>query len=45
MIIDGIFIVCANVGDSPALLVFGDGSPHQMLTESHSADTPEEFTR
>jgi len=45
LIIDGTHLVTANVGDSPAMLAFDDGRPHLMLTESHSADSPEEYTR
>lgn len=44
-IIDGTHIVTSNVGDSPAMLVFDDGREHLMLTESHSADSPAEYTR
>jgi len=45
MLIDGIHVVTANVGDSPAMLAFDDGRPHLMLTEAHSADSPEEYAR
>lgn len=45
MLVDGIHLVTANVGDSPAMLAFDDGRPHQMLTEAHSADSPEEYQR
>lgn len=45
MLIDGIHLVTANVGDSPAMLAFDDGRAHLMLTEGHSADSPEEYTR
>ena len=44
MIVDGTYIVTANVGDSPALLCFENGT-HRMLTASHSADSAEEYTR
>jgi len=44
-LIDGIHIITANVGDSPAMLAFEDGREHVMLTEPHSADSPEEYTR
>jgi len=44
MIVDGTYIVTANVGDSPAFLCFENGT-HRMLTASHSADSAEEYTR
>jgi len=45
LIVDGTFIVCANVGDSPAVLGYDNNRPHEVLTASHSADAPEEYTR
>jgi len=43
-IVDGLFVVTANVGDTPAMLVHHDKS-YAMLTTAHSADSPEEYTR
>merc|ERR1711939_77660 len=45
MIVDGQFVITANVGDSPALLAFNDGRNYLTLTESHSADSPQEYVR
>lgn len=43
-IIDGEWMVSANVGDSPAILAQDNGS-YEVLTASHSADNPEEYNR
>merc|ERR1711998_196277 len=45
LIVDGTFVVSANVGDTPAVLGFDGNRPHQVLTSSHSADSPEEYAR
>merc|ERR1711988_687271 len=45
LIVDGEIVVSFNVGDSPAILAFDDGRPHVVLSESHSADSAEEYVR
>jgi len=43
-IVDGAFVVTANVGDTTAMIVHDDGS-YEMLSCPHSADSPEEYAR
>lgn len=44
LIVEERFIITANLGDSPAMLILKDGS-YVMLTNAHSADDLEEYRK